>query len=116
MELLFDVSLFSIVLSASTGIVVALLIIRKWQFPKNTVFFITTLILNIFSPFIGQSTYIFGISDQLIVKESSWEFMSHFEGSITGINLSFFLFSFFLVVNIMYLLRQFNMKSAKLSS
>ena len=116
MELLFNVSLFSIILSVSTGIVVALLVVKRWQFPKNTILFITTLILNLLSLFIGQSTYIFGVSDQLLVKESSWEFMSVFEGSIAGINLSFFLISFFLVVNIMYLLRRLNIKSAKLSS
>lgn len=110
MELLFEASLFSIILSVAIGILIAFLVVRKWQFPKNNRLFFVTIFLNLLSPFIGQSAYLIGFSDSATATASAgdtWEFgVTVVDGPLEGIIVAYLLTSFFLTVNIMYILRK----------
>lgn len=117
METLFDASLGSIIASVVMGVIVAFLVTKKWQFPKNGKVFILTIILNIISPFIGQSSYLLGFSDGKGVERSGFLWTTIVEnGSLEGIIVAFLFFSFFLTVNIIYLLKISNILPAKLAS
>ena len=43
MEILFKASLLSIILSVSMGVIVALLVVKKWQFPQNIKLFVSSI-------------------------------------------------------------------------
>ncbi len=115
MEKLFEASLLSITLSVVMGIIVALLVTKKWQFPKNSKVFIVTIIINIISPFIGQSSYIFGVSDGSASESAGFLWTTIVDGPLEGIIVAYLLFSFFLTVNVIYLLKNRNILPAKLA-
>ncbi len=113
MDLLFEAYLFSIILSVTFGILIALFIAKKFNFPKSSTLFILTIILNLVSPFIGQSAYLFGVSNGGTADVGTTFGWTVVDGPLEGIIIAYLLTSFFMTINIMYLVR--NSKKCQLN-
>lgn len=88
---MFSYSIITIIISASVGLIAGYVVGYKLKFPRSQKMFWLTIFFLFFSPFVGVQTYLIGDSTS---------------GTLHGLAVAPFLFSFFLMLNVLYIFRQ----------